>query len=131
MKAYELVGYQPRPKVLKRNETEQKMRHLREGLYAKLKHLFPDRVRFLCFPCQKIGPIVEIDGCVRLGVHLCRTVYKHSRELGWLLPLRKCHKHLPALVCTVDPSHSKLLEFYVLPPFEGPAKQKIVRGDTP
>jgi len=131
MKAYELVGYQPRPKVLKRNETERKMRHLRKGLYAKLKDLFPDRVRFLSFPCQKIGPIVEIDGCCRLGVHLCRTVYKHSRERGWLLPLRQCHKHLPALVCTVDPSHSKLLEFYVLPPIEGSAKQKIVRGDTP
>jgi DNA-binding winged helix-turn-helix (wHTH) protein len=131
MKAYELVGYQPRPKVLKRNETERKMRHLREGLYDKLKRLFQDRVRFLCFPCQKIGPIVEIDGCCRLGVHLCRTVYKHSRELGWLLPLRQCHKHLPALVCTVDSSHSKLVEFFVLPPFEGSAKQKIVRGDTP
>jgi DNA invertase Pin-like site-specific DNA recombinase/DNA-binding winged helix-turn-helix (wHTH) protein len=131
MKAYELVGYQPRPKVLKRNDTERKMRHLREGLYAKLKSLFPDRVRFLCFPSQKIGPVVEIDGCCRLGVHLCRIVYKHSRELGWLLPLRQCHKHLPALVCTVDSSHSKLLEFYVLPPFEGSAKQKIVRADTP
>ena len=131
MKAYELVGYQPRPKVLKRNDTERKMRDLREGLYAKLKQLFQDRVRFLCFPCQKIGPIVEIDGCCRLGVHLCRTVYRHSRELGWLLPLRQCHKHLPALVCTVDSSHSKLLEFFVLPPFGGSAKQKIVRGDTP
>ena len=131
MKAYELAGYQPRAKILKRNDTERKMQHLREGLYAKLKRLFPDRVRFLCFPCQKIAPILEIDGCCRLGVHLCRTVYKHSRELGWLLPLRQCHKHLPALVCTVDSSHSKLLEFYVLPPFEGSVKQKIVRGDTP
>lgn len=131
MKAYELVGYQPRPKILKRNKTEQKMRHLREELYAKIKKLFPDRVRFLCFPCQKIPPIVEIDGCCRLGVHLCRTVHKRSREIGWLLPLRKCHKHLPALVCTVDRSHSKLLDFYVLPPFAGCSKQKIVRGDTP
>lgn len=131
MKAYELVGYQPRPKVLKRDATERKMRCLREDLYAKLKSLFPDRVRFLCFRCQKIPPIIEIDGCCRLGVHLCRTVYKRSRQLGWLLPLRQCHKHLPALVCTVDPSHSKLLEFYVLPPFEGFAKQKIVRPDTP
>ena len=66
MKAYELVGYQPRPKVLKRNDTERKMRNLREGLYAELKSLFPDRLRFLCFPCQKIAPIVEIDGCCRL-----------------------------------------------------------------
>jgi len=131
MKAYELVGYQPRPKVLKRNETEQKMRHLREDLNAKLKTLFPDRVRFLYFHCQKIPPIVEIDGCCRLGVHLCRTFYRHSREVGWLLPLRQCHKHLPALVCTVDPLHSKLLEYYVLPPYEGSAKAKILRGDTP
>jgi DNA invertase Pin-like site-specific DNA recombinase len=131
MKAYELVGYQPRPKVLKRNETETKMRRLREALNAKLKHLFADRVRFLCFPCQKIPPVVEIDGCCRLGVHLCRTVLKRSHELGWLLPMRQCHRHLPALVCTVDRSHSKLLEFYVLPPFEGSAKQEIVRADTP
>jgi len=130
MKAYELAGYKPRAKVLKRNETEGKMRRLREALYANLKTLFSDRVRFLCFPRQKIGPIVEIDGCCRVGIHLCRTVYKSSRELGWLLPLRQCHRHLPALVCTVDPSHSKLLEFYVLPPFDGSAKQKIVRRDT-
>ena len=130
MKAYELVGYQPRPKVVKRNETERKMRSLREELYAKLKSLFPDRIRFLCFPCQKIPPIIEIDGCCRLGVHLCRTVYKGLRQVGWLLPLRQCHKRLPALVCTVDPSHSRLLEFYVLPPFQGSAKQKIVRSDT-
>lgn len=54
-----------------------------------------------------------------------------SREIGWLLFLRQCHRHLPALVCTVDPSHSKLLDFYVLPPFKGSAKQKIVRGDIP
>jgi DNA invertase Pin-like site-specific DNA recombinase len=131
MKAYELAGYQPHPKVLKRNETEGKIRGLREALNAKLKNLFADRIRFLCFPCQKIPPIIEIDGCCRLGVHLCRTVFKRSRELGWLLPLRQCHKHLPSLVCTVDPSHSKLLEFYVLPPFEGSVKQKIVRADTP
>jgi hypothetical protein len=106
------------------------MRRLRESLNTKLKNLFPDRVRFLCFPCQKIPPIVEIDGSSRLGVHLCRTVFKGSREPGWLLPLRQCHKHLPSLVCTVDPSHAKLLEFYVLPPFEGSVKQKIVRADT-
>jgi DNA-binding winged helix-turn-helix (wHTH) protein len=130
MKAYELAGYKPRTTVLKRNETEGKMRCLREALYAKLKNLFSDRVRFLCFPGQKIGPIVEIDGCCRLGVHLCRTVYKRSHELGWLLPLRQCHRHLPAFVCTVDPSHSKLLEFYVLPPFDGSANQKILRRDT-
>jgi DNA invertase Pin-like site-specific DNA recombinase/DNA-binding winged helix-turn-helix (wHTH) protein len=130
MKAYELAGYKPRTKVVKRSETVGKMRRLREGLYTKLKELFSDRVRFLCFPGQKLGPIVEIDGCSRLGVHLCRTVYKRSGELGWLLLLRQCHRHLPALVCTVDPSHSKLLDFYVLPPFGGSGKQKIVRGDT-
>jgi hypothetical protein len=131
MKAYRLVGYKPRPKVIKRNDTLAKMQQLRESLYVTLKASFPDRIRFLCFPCQKIAPVIEIDGCYRLGVHLCRTSRKRSREHGWLLPLRKCHKHLPALVCTVDPSHSKLLEFYVLPLFAGSAKQKIVRSDTP
>jgi DNA invertase Pin-like site-specific DNA recombinase/DNA-binding winged helix-turn-helix (wHTH) protein len=130
MKLYQLVGYQPRSKVLKYSDTERKMRRLREGLYAKLKSLFADRVRFLCFPCQKVGPIVEIDGCCRLGIHLCRTVCRPSREIGWLLALRQCHKHLPALVCTVDSSHSELLEFYVLPPFKGSEKHKIIRRDT-
>jgi hypothetical protein len=56
MKAYELVGYRPRPKVLTRNETERKMQQLREDLYARLKNLFSDRVRFLSFGCQKIPP---------------------------------------------------------------------------
>ncbi len=131
MNAYKLVGYKPRPKVLKWNETFAKMQQLRQSLYVTLKALFPDRIRFLCFSRHKIAPIIEIDGCSRLGIHLCRTVYKQSREIGWLLPLRQCHRHLPALVCTVNSSHTKLLDFYVLPPFEGSAKQKIVRGDTP
>ena len=131
MKAYELAGYRPRPKVLTRSETERKMRQLREDLNAKLKNLFPDRIRFLSFRCQKIPPIIEIDGCCRLGVHLCRTAFNRSGKIGWLLFLRQCHRHLPALVCTVDPPHSKLLEFYVLPPFNGSAKVKVVRGDIP
>jgi hypothetical protein len=131
LKAYELVGYRPRPKVLTRNETEREMRQLREDLYEKLKTLFSDRIRFLSFRCQKIAPIIEIDGCCRLGVHLCRTAFKRSHEIGWLLFLRQCQRHLPALVCTVDSSHSKLLEFYVLPPFKGSAKQETVRGDIP
>ena len=132
MKAYEMAGYRPPPRTVRLSETQMRLRLLRKDFYIQLKQLFSNRVRFIGLPRQQLRQIVEIDGRLRIAVYLCRTVNTiKAGELGWTLRLRPLDRHLPALICTVDPSFSKLLDFYVLPPPENSLKWKILREGQP
>lgn len=91
---------------------------LRHDLYVRLKELFSDRVRFIRLPGQEqVRPVVEIDGRFRVAVYLCRaTTSLNTGEPGWLLRARPQERGLPALICTMDESFSRFLNFYVLSP---------------
>ncbi len=69
MKAYELAGFLPPPSTVKLIHTQRQIRLLRTDLYARLKRLFCDRVRFISLPGQQFRQMVEIDGRVRVVVH--------------------------------------------------------------
>ncbi|MGA2204362.1 MAG: recombinase family protein [Halobacteriota archaeon] len=129
MKAYEMAGYRPPPRTINLSGAQMRMRVLRKDLYIRLKQLFSARVRFIGLPGQQLRQVVEIDRRLRFAVYLCRAV--DSEELGWILRLRPLDRHLPALICTVDQSFSKLLNFYVLPPLEKSLKWKILREGEP
>ena len=132
MKAYEMAGYRPPPRTVKLSDTQMRLRLLRRDFYIQLKQLFSNRVRFIGLPRQQLRQIVEIDGRLRIAVYLCRTVNTiKAGELGWTLRLRPLDRHLPVLICTVDRSFSKLLDFYVLPPPENSLKWKILREGQP
>lgn len=128
MKAYEMAGYRPASRTVKLSEVQARLRLLRKELYTRLKELFPDRIRFICLPRQKIKQVVEIDGRLRIAVYLCRPVTKGKPEnCGWVLRLRPLDRHLPVLICAVDRLFSKLVSFSLLPPFHTLLKTRILR----
>ena len=131
MGAYDLAGFLPPPATVKLIHTQKQIRFLRNELYTRLKQLFSDRVRFISLPGQQFRQIVEIDGRLRVATYLCRPVNNTSAgEPGWLLRVRPLEKNLPVLICTVDQSFSKLLNFYVFPPFgETILKYRVLRED--
>ena len=130
MKAYEMAGYQPTSRTVRLSNTLKKIRVLRKELYARLKQLFPNRVRFICLPGQKVSQVVEVDAQVRVAIYLCRTVNKgNTGDSGWVIRVRPLDRHLPFLICTVDRLVSKLVNFYVLPPAPNFVKTKILRED--
>lgn len=132
LKAYEMAGYRPPPRTVRLSDTQMRLRLLRKDLYIRLKQVFSDRVRIISLPGQQIRLVVEIDGRLRIAVYLCRISDKmKAGEFGWVLRLRPVDKHLPVLICTVDRSFSKLLNFYVLPPPEPSLKWKILREGQP
>ena len=89
-------------------------------------------MRFISLPGQQIRLVVEIDGRIRIAIYLCHPSDKmKAGEFGWVLRLRPLDKHLPVLICTVDQSFSKLLNFYILPPPEPSLKWKILREGQP
>ena len=118
MRAYELAGFQPPPATVKLIHTQRQIRLLRNDLYIRLKQLFSDRVRFISLPGQQFRQVVEIDGRLRVAVYLCRAATTQAPEN----PAGSCvcvlwRETCPALICTVDQSFSKLLNFYVFSPF--------------
>jgi DNA invertase Pin-like site-specific DNA recombinase/DNA-binding winged helix-turn-helix (wHTH) protein len=133
MRAYELAGYLPPPRTVRLINTQRQIKLLRKDLYIQLKKLFPDRIRFISLPGQQLRRIVEIDGRFRVAVYLCRAINDTKvGEPGWLLRVRPLERHLPALVCTVDQSFSKLLGCYVVPPLGStPRKYRQFRESHP
>jgi len=132
-KAYELAGFLPPPSTVKLIHTQRQIRLLRADLYTRLKQLFCDRVRFISLPGQQFRQMVEIDGRVRVSIYLCRPIRNTSAgEPGWLLRVRAPERDLPALLCTVDQSVSKLLNFYLVSPIgDAIPRYKILRESQP
>jgi len=128
MRAYELAGFLPPSPTVKLIHTQTQMRFLRNDMYVRLKQLFSDRVRFISLPGQQFRQIAEIDGRVRVSIYLCRAINNTSAgEPGWLLRVRPEEKDFPALICTVDQSVSKLLNFYVFRPIADTLKYRVLR----
>ena len=130
MNAYEMAGYRPPPRTVNLSIAQMRMRDLRKDLYSRLKELFSARVRFVGLRGQQLRQVVEIDGRVRVAIYLCRA-FSNLKEPGWILRLRPLDAHLPALICTVDPSYSELLNFYLLRPFGKSLKYKVLREGQP
>jgi DNA invertase Pin-like site-specific DNA recombinase/DNA-binding winged helix-turn-helix (wHTH) protein len=131
IKAYEIAGYHPPPRTLRLSDALSRLRLLRKDLYAEMKRMFSERVRFIGLPGQQLRQVVEIDGRLRVAVYLCHAVFNRKGEGGWNLRLRPLDRHLPMLLCAVDRSFSELLNFYVLPPSEVSLKWKIFREGQP
>jgi len=128
MKAYELAGFVPPPATVKLIHTQRRIRFLRSDLYNRLKQLFSDRVRFISLPGQQFRQVVEIDGSLRVSIYLCRVVDNTSAgEPGWLLRVRALEKDFPALICTLDQSSSKLVNFYVFSSLADTPKYRVLR----
>jgi DNA invertase Pin-like site-specific DNA recombinase/DNA-binding winged helix-turn-helix (wHTH) protein len=130
-KAYELVGFLPPPATIKLINTQSRVRSLRNELYVRLKQLFPDRVRFISLPGQQFRQILEIDGRLRVSSYLCRAVDNtRSGKPGWLLRVRPLERDLMVLICTIDQSHSELLDFYLFSPFgDTIPRYRVLRED--
>jgi DNA invertase Pin-like site-specific DNA recombinase len=133
VKAYELAGFLPPPSTVKLIHTQKQIRLLRNALYTRLKQLFCDRLRFISLPGQQFRQMVEIDGRVRVSIYLCRPIRNTSAgEPGWLLGVRAQERDLPALLCTVDQSVSKLLNFYLFSPIgDTIPRYKVLRESQP
>jgi DNA-binding winged helix-turn-helix (wHTH) protein len=131
MRAYEMVGYKPSAQIIKNVCTIKRVRLLRQDLLLRLKQLFPDRVNFIHLPGQQQRQVVEIDGCVRVAIYICRPVENtKTGEPGWILKVHPVERHLPVLVCTVDKTLSRLVSSYFFLPFGDKIKKYRVLRES-
>jgi DNA invertase Pin-like site-specific DNA recombinase len=132
-KAYELAGFQLSPRVAKFSDAQKRVKVLRQELYAQLKERFSGQITFINLHRRDSRRVVEIDGRFRVAIYLCRaTVATAIGERGWLLRIRHPEKDLIALVCTMDESFSRLLDFYVFSPLDARfLTDRVLRENQP
>jgi DNA invertase Pin-like site-specific DNA recombinase/DNA-binding winged helix-turn-helix (wHTH) protein len=129
--AYELIGYRPSLHAFKSVTRLREMNRLRSDLLTRLKDLFPERLRIIRLPGQTHRQVVELDEHLRLAVHICRPVRcTQNGDARWLLRAQGVERGLPALICTVDPALSKLLNFYIVPEFGTSVRKYKVIGES-
>jgi len=78
MRAYELAGYKPSAATMKSSQSQRQIMLLRADLHTRLKQLFAGRVRFISLPSQTLQQVIELDGCLRVAVYLCRSTSEIS-----------------------------------------------------
>jgi DNA invertase Pin-like site-specific DNA recombinase/DNA-binding winged helix-turn-helix (wHTH) protein len=131
LRAYELIGYRPSLHAFKSVARAREMNRLRSGLFTRLKELFPEQLRILRLFRQTHREVVELDGRLRLAVHICGPVkLAKDGETRWLLRTHNVEKGLPALICTVDSARSTMLNFYVMPEFGDSVRKYKVFGEN-
>ena len=66
-----------------------------------------------------------------MAVHICRPVRNtQDGDARWLLRTHRIERGLPALICTVDPALSTLLNFYIVPEFGDSVRKYKVFGEN-
>ena len=117
--AYRLIGYEPSVHAFRSVDNLARMKRLRADLVLQLKELFADHARIIRLPGQSQRQVVELDDQLRLAIHICRPVKSIvSGEPRWILRVQPLEKGLSALICTVGPTRTTLLNHYVVPEFE-------------
>lgn len=129
--AYRLIGYEPSVRAFRSVDNLAKAKRLRADLILQLKELFPDHARIIRLPGQNQRQVIEFDGRLRLAIHICRPVESTvSGEPRWILRVQPLERGLPALICTVDPTRTTLLNRYVVPEFVNGFRLNRIFGES-
>ena len=74
LRAYELIGYKPSQHAFRSVNNLLKMKQLRSDLLRELKALFPENLRIVHLPGQKMRHVLEFDKQIRLSIQLCPAI---------------------------------------------------------
>jgi DNA invertase Pin-like site-specific DNA recombinase len=125
-KLYEVLGYhQDITDFLKAGQFERSMR-LRRKLVHKIRELFPQNVIVTHLPRMSRSMLL-IDRSVMTSILLCRSKRKRGR-LYWVIEPNERERNYITLLCTMNPTHDRVLDYYVLPQMS--AHTSLRRNDS-
>jgi DNA invertase Pin-like site-specific DNA recombinase/DNA-binding winged helix-turn-helix (wHTH) protein len=114
--AYRLVGYKPSLHAYQSVAKQKEMRKLREQVLEQVRELFSDHVKFIRMPGQHQRQVIQLDGRLRFAVLIARPIPSTSSgKSRWQVRNHIEERGLPALICTADPKHSMLSNYYLVP----------------
>jgi hypothetical protein len=114
---YTELGYQQRTEdFLRCGQFERSMR-LRRMLVMKIKELFPQNIVVTHLP-RKSRSMLLIDHSFMVSILLCRSKRKRGKSC-WVIEPDDLERDYITLLCTMNTSHDRILDSYVLPRMTG------------
>jgi DNA invertase Pin-like site-specific DNA recombinase len=107
---YERLGFHLEEKDFYRRAQGKRSLRLRRKLVSKIKHLFPDHVEITCVPkCTR--SMLRIDNTFLVSILLCRTKYRGTRGLHWVVEPNPLERDYITLFCKMSPTHDHVLSY--------------------
>jgi DNA invertase Pin-like site-specific DNA recombinase len=114
---YKELGYQQRTEdFLKCGQYERSMR-LRQKLVMRIKELLPQNIIVTHLP-KKSRSMLLIDRSFMVSILLCRSKLKRGKS-RWVIEPDELERDYITLLCTMNASHDRVLDYYVLPRMSG------------
>lgn len=114
---YEKVGYHIGAEDIHNGAQSERSMKLRQNLVNAIKELFPEHVAITHLP-NRSRSILWIDKSFMVSVLLCRTKHKHGK-LCWVVTPNPAERGCITLLCTMNRSHDRVIDYFALPTMEG------------
>lgn len=110
---YEKVGYHPKPEFVFKAKQAERSLQLRQQVLETIRARFPEHVS-VAYPARGTRSVLLIDRQFMVSVLLCRTKRKEG-ALHWILEPNPAERPYVTLLCTMNPNHDRVLDYFVLP----------------
>lgn len=111
---YKRVGFEYDPHHIFRGLQTGRSYHLRGEIHKRLTDLFPDSVTVTHLPGGGRS-VLRVDDRFTVSIILCRTKRRKRSPLHWVVEPNPAERELITLLCTMNPSHNVILDYYLFP----------------
>jgi DNA invertase Pin-like site-specific DNA recombinase len=112
---YKALGYRQDAEDIFKGEQSERSRQVRKRLIAKIEKMFPEHVIVTHLP-RSSRSILLIDHSFFVSIILCTPKLRNDR-LCWKIQRVLPECEYVTLLCTLNRSHSRVLDYFVLPEF--------------
>jgi len=114
---YDSVGYRPDTEDFHKYNQISRSMLLRRTLVKKIKEMFPQNIIVTHLPrCQR--SMLLVDRSFMVSILLCRSKCKHGKHV-WIMEPTERERNFITLLCTMNSSHDRVLDYYVVPRMAG------------
>jgi DNA invertase Pin-like site-specific DNA recombinase len=114
---YERVGYQIGAEDVHNGAQSERSMKLRQNLVSAIRELFPEHVAVTHLQ-NRSRSILWIDRSFMVSVLLCGNKMKHGK-LRWTVQPNPAERSCVTLLCTMNRSHDRVIDYFALPTMEG------------
>jgi DNA invertase Pin-like site-specific DNA recombinase len=110
---YEMVGYHLEPEDIFKGAQSERSLKLRRKVVNAIRELFSENVTVTHLPCRTRS-VLLIDHSFMVSVLLCRSKRKRG-TLIWVVEPNSAERDFITLLCTMNRSHDRVIDYFLLP----------------
>jgi len=125
---YKRIGYRPDPQYVFMAEQGERSKCLRQGLVDELVARFPTHVA-VTHREKRARSLLLIDGSFLVSILFCSIERKDGIPMYWVAEPFPAECENVTLLCTLNPRHDAVLDYYVFPRVDMWKSHRLRRSD--